>query len=77
MAFTEAFNAAETGLAKALNETETSWFDFSSANPFVPDSSHSANLVAPLAFVHSVNGNDNSRSYTLSYVYEQLEFPAD
>ena len=73
MAFTEAFNAAETGLAKALNETETSWFDFSSANTFVPDSSHSANLVAPLAYIHSVDGNDNSRSYTLSYVYEKID----
>ena len=77
MAFTEAFNAAETGLAKALNETETSWFDFSSANTFVPDSSHSANLVAPLTYIHSVDGNDNSRSYTLSYVYEEIEFPPD
>ena len=77
MAFTEAFNAAETGLAKALHETETSWFDFSGANPFVPDSSHSANLLAPLAFVHSVDGSDNSRSYTLAYAYEQLEFPPD
>lgn len=77
MAFTEAFNAAETGLAKALNETETSWFDFSSANTFVPDSSHSANLLAPLAYIHSVDGNDNSRSYTLSYVYEEIEFPSD
>ena len=73
MAFTEAFNAAETGLAKALNETETSWFDFSSANPFVPDSSHSANLVAPLAYIHSVDSNDNSRSYALSYVYEKID----
>ena len=73
MAFTEAFNAAETGLAKALNEPETSWFDFSSANPFVPDSSHSANLLAPLAYIHSVDGNDNSRSYTLSYAYEKID----
>ena len=73
MAFTEAFNAAETGLAKALNETETSWFDFSSANPFVPDPSHSANLVAPIAYIQSVDGNDNSRSYTLAYAYEKID----